>query len=88
MSNVPPPPNTETMTPTEILADDLKKTLEGISEIMMLVAAGNQVGAGIRAAELAVDLVPPELLRAHLTSKGVTLANEAADALEKAKFGP
>lgn len=87
MSNIPTPPDTETLTPTEILADDLKKTLEGIAEITMLVAAGNQVGAGIRAAELAVDLVPPEVLRAHLTQAGVTLANEAADALEKAKFG-
>ncbi len=85
MSNAPP--NTETMSTTDILADDLKKTLEGMSEIMLLIAAGNQVGAGLRAAELAVDLVPPELLRSHLTAKGVTLANEAADALERAKFG-
>lgn len=82
------PPNTETDTTQQMLADDLSKALQGVSEIVMLIAAGNQVGAGIRAAELAVDLVPPETLRSHLTQAGVTLGNEAADAIEKAKFGP
>ena len=87
MSNTPPTNTTETLDTPAILADDAKKALAGVSEIVMLIATGNQIGAGIRAAELAVDLVPPEALRAHLTAKGITLANEAADAIEKEKFG-
>lgn len=79
-------PTTETT--AEIITDDIAKATQGTAEILMLIAAGNTVGAGIRAAELAVDLVPPETLRAHLTASGIALANEAADAIEKAKFGP
>lgn len=82
------PSTITTESTAQIVADDLQKSLTGLSEVALLIAAGNLVGAGIRAAELAIDLVPPEALRDHLSAKGVQLANEAADALDKAKFGP
>lgn len=78
---------TKTETIPEIIADDMGRALAGVSEIVKLLSRGDVAGAGLRAAELAVDLVPPELLRDKLTARGVTLANQAADALEEAKFG-
>ena len=90
-SGPPDNPNAATVpTPSTVepVPDAFGIALAGVAEIVMLIASGNYVGAGKRAAELAIDLVPPELLREHLTAKGVQLANEAADALEREKFGP
>lgn len=61
--------------------------VEGVAQAIAYYLAGNTVGAGKALIEAGLALVPTKDLAPYLDAKAVVVANEAADAIERAKFG-
>jgi hypothetical protein len=61
--------------------------VEGVAQAIAYYLSGNTVAAGKALIEAGLALVPTKDLVPYLDARAVTVANEAADLAEKAKFG-
>jgi hypothetical protein len=65
---------------------ELLSIIEGVADVMALARSKAYADAGLRAASLALDLVPIEHIRAHLDAEAARRAQAVADAAEAVKF--